>query len=108
MARRGEYIEQLRAKFSQLHPSLVQLIEQCLHNTPEQRPATDRVLITLQRLREEVEDIYGSGSMVKLDMKRMLLVKNTTMKDKRIEELMEAEVHYMNYQLKRLINYGLT
>ena len=64
------------------HPSLVQLVRQCLHNVPEQRPSTDEVLGSLQRLKVEVDGLYG-GSLVKLDINKVLLAKEMKMKDKR-------------------------
>ena len=53
------------------HPTLIQLVKQCLHNVPDQRPSTDELLATLQRMKVEVEGKYGSS----LDMVRMRLAK---------------------------------
>ena len=89
--RRGEYIELMEERIGCLHPSLIQLIKQCLHNAPEERPATDEVLIGLQRLKVEVEGVYG-GNFTKLDIGKVLLAKEMKMKDRRIEELREVEV----------------
>ena len=74
-----------------IHPVLVELVRQCLHNVPERRPTTNDVLGRLQRLKVEVEGVYG-GSFVKLDIGRVLLAKEMKMKDKRIDELREVEV----------------
>ena len=96
MERRGQYIELLEEKFCREHPALVQLVKQCLHNVPDQRPSTDEVLGSLQRMKVEVEGVYG-GSLGKLDINKVLLAKEMKMKDKRIEELTaEVEVtrHY--------------
>ena len=90
MERRGQYIELLEEKFGREHPALVQLVKQCLHNVPHQRPSTDEVLGSLQRMKVEVEGVYG-GSLMKLDIGKVLLAKEMKMKDKRIEEL-TAEV----------------
>ena len=86
MERRGQYIELLEEKFGREHPALVQLVKQCLHNAHDQRPSTDEVLGSLQRMKVEVEKVYG-GSLVKLDIGKVLLAKEMKMKDKRIEEL---------------------
>ena len=91
MERRGEYIELLEKQVDWIHPALVQLVRQCLHNAPERRPTTNDVLGRLQRLKVEVEGVYG-GSLVKLDIDRVLLAKEIKKKDKRIEELREVEV----------------
>ena len=73
-------------KFGFEHPVLVQLIKQCLHNAPAERPATEEVLEKLQRMRVEVEGGYGN-SLVKLDLNKVLISKEMKSKDKRIEEL---------------------
>ena len=91
MERRGEYIELLETQVGRgLHPTLVQLVKQCLRNVSDKRPSTDEVLGSLQRMKVEVEGVYG-GSLVKLDINKVLLAKEMKMKDKRIEEL-TAEV----------------
>ena len=73
------------------HPVLVQLIKQCLHNAPAERPVTEEVLERLQRMRLEVEGGYGS-SLVKLDINKVILLKEMKMKDRRIEELTQQQV----------------
>ena len=90
--RRGEYMELLEKEVGNHHPSIVQLVRQCLHNVPEQRPSTDEVLGSLQRLKVEVDGLYG-GSLVKLDIDKVLLTKEMKMKDKKIEELTQYEVY---------------
>ena len=101
MERRGEYISLLEEELGRHYPALVQLVKQCLHNVPDQRPSTDEVLGSLQRMKVEVEGVYG-GSLVKLDIGKVLLAKEMKMKDKRIEELTaEVEVtrHSYNYRV---------
>ncbi len=82
----------LDAQIVPLHPGhgLVQLVKQCLHNAPDLRPTTDEVLGSLEGMRVEVEGVYG-GSLVKLDINRILVAKEMKMKDKRLEEM---EVRY--------------
>ena len=84
MQRREEYIELLEAHIGQSYPALVQLVKQCLHNAPHQRPSTDELLARLQRMREEVEQVHGT-SLVKLDMAKMRLVKELKAKDSEYE-----------------------
>ena len=88
--RRGEYISLLEEELGRHYQVLGQLVKQCLHNVPDQRPSTDEVLGSLQKMKVEVEGVYG-GSLVKLDIGKVLLAKEMKMKDKRIEEL-TAEV----------------
>ena len=89
--RREQYIETLEAHIGRYHPALVELVKECLHNSPDQRPNTDDLLTRLQRMREEVEGEYGGS--VRLDMVRVRLAKEVKIKDRRIEELTQQQVH---------------
>lgn len=71
LERREKYINGLEAELGRQHPSLVQLVKQCLHNVPSQRPSTYELFTRLQRMKGEVE----GGSPVKLDEVREKLVK---------------------------------
>ena len=73
------------------HPALIQLVKQCLHNVPNQRPSTDELLATLQRMKVEVEGEYG-GSPIKLDMVRVRLAKEVKSNEQRIRELTQQQV----------------
>ena len=90
LERRGGYIEH---RIDMEHPTLVQLVKQCLHNGPVERPATDEVLDRLQRMKVEVEGEYGEN-VAKLDYGRLRLAKEMKMKDRRIEELTQQQVEY--------------
>jgi len=70
----------------------VELVKQCLHNNPHQRPSTDDLLTRLQRMKVEVEGEYGACP-VRLDMVRLRLAKDVAIKDRRIEELTRLQVH---------------
>ena len=91
LERRGKYIEMLEAEFGRLHLPLVQLVKECLHNVPNERPTTDDLLARLQRMREEVEGGCGGG-VVRLDLSKMKLLKEVKIKDRRIEELTQQQV----------------
>ena len=71
--RREQYIELLEGLFNVLNPNLVLLVKQCLQDIPDQRPSTDELLSTLQRMKVEVEGEYGGP--FKLDMVRVRLAK---------------------------------
>ncbi len=71
------------------HPVLVQLVKQCLHNVPRERPSTEALLTRLQGMRVEVEGKYGSP--IKLDMVRLRLAKE-------VKELTQQQV--MNHTPK--------
>lgn len=99
LERREQYIDLLELGFlSSNHPDLVQLVKQCLRNAPSQRPKADALLTRLQRMKFEVE--RGYGGPIQLDMVRVRLSKEVKMKDRRIEELVQAcviEVHVVVY-----------
>ena len=88
MERRGEYIDLLESRSSL--PALVQLVKQCLHNDPQQRPSTEELLTRLQGMRAEVEGEYGGP--IKLDLVRVRLAKETKEKDRRIQDLTHLQV----------------
>ena len=90
--RREQYIETLEAHIGHYHPGLVELVKECLHNSPDQRPTTDDLLARLQRVREEVEGGCGGG-VVRLDLSKMKLLKEVKIKDRRIEELTQQQVY---------------
>ena len=91
LERRGRYVELLESLINPLHPALVQLVKQCLHNVPDQRPSTDELLATLQRMKVEVEGEYGDP--VKLGVERV-----------KLEEEMKAMIQkQVNFQCRLFI-----
>ena len=78
----------MEKKFGQEHPALVQLVKQCLHNAPERRPTIEEVLDSLQRIKTEVEGVYG-GSLMKLEIAKVLLEREMK---RSTEELTQVEV----------------
>ena len=81
----GVYVETLEGQLGSFNPSLVQLVKQCLHNEPGQRPSTDALLVSLQRIRLEVEGEYGRD-VVQVDLVQVKLAKELMSKDKKIQE----------------------
>ena len=79
-----------------IHPALVELVKQCLHNNPRQRPSTDDLLTRLQGMRAAVEG--GYGGTFKLDMVRIKLAKEVEEKNITIEELTQQQVSMTFYQ----------
>lgn len=96
LERRGVYIELLESQMSANLPALVELVKQCLHNNPHQRPSTEQLLTTLKGLRRQIEGEYGGGA-VKVDLARVRLAKEAKEKDRRIEELAQQQVCWEYY-----------
>ena len=59
--RRGQYFETLEQTIlcDRQYQQLVQLIKNCLHNTPSRRPSTDQLLHALKEMKAIVEGPYG-------------------------------------------------
>ena len=96
--RREQYIELLEALIGVLYPNLSLLVKQCLQDIPDQRPSTDELLATLQRMKVEVEGEYG-GIHIRLDMEKLRLAKDVKTKEERIEELLQQQVSNSLYRL---------
>ena len=77
--RRELYLERLEAQVGQPHPLLVQLIRQCLHNALEKRPSSEDLLCRVQKVREEVEGMFGGNVRRHLDIGKVLLTKELKM-----------------------------
>ena len=92
LERRGEYVDILEGEIGFRHPGLVELVKQCLHNAPRERPNTNELLARLQRMKVEVEGEYGGP--FRLDMVRVRLAKEVKVKDRRIVELSQQQVYW--------------
>ena len=75
--RRTNYIELLHKQLGDWHP-LSQLVSQCLHNIPAQRPSAEGVLQQLEAVRRQ--GAYGSlkMEMTKLQVAMMSMLRTET------------------------------
>ncbi len=64
--RRSRQMEQLSRQLGGGRYPLVQLVTQCLHNDPRQRPSARQVLSQLERVRAQLEDRYEQMSKLEL------------------------------------------
>ena len=94
--RRGVYLEQLENSLlsREQHP-FVQLVKQCLHNIPSQRPTTEVVLRTLEEMRAEIEGPYGSHDVMKLGLMRQVAMTRSIRQS-------ESEVRRKDREIRRL------
>ena len=65
-----DYIQPLYEQLGEQHP-LVQLVCQCLHNEPAQRPSAEELLQQLKATRLQIERVYGSRQQVKVEMAKL-------------------------------------
>ncbi len=77
----------LEQQFNGSYPVLVQLVTQCLHNTPQTRPSSQQLLGRLQLIKHEIEDKHGGSMGTQLNITNILLLKDMKMKDKTISQL---------------------
>ena len=70
MERRIDYIQPLQEQLGEQHP-LLQLVCQCLHNEPAQRPSAEELLQQLKATRLQIERAYGSKQQVKVEMAKL-------------------------------------
>ena len=54
-------MDMLESHISPFHPALVELVKQCLHNAPEDRPSTEEVQAVLQGLRTKTSRSSSSN-----------------------------------------------
>ena len=69
MERRTDYIQSLQEQLGEQHP-LLQLVCQCLHNTPAQRPSAEELLQQLEVVRPQIRRTYGR-QQTKVEMARL-------------------------------------
>ena len=91
----GVDIDLLETHIGSCHPALVELVKQCLHKDPLERPSTEELLAGLQGVRVEVEET--SGSPFKLDMEKVRLSKEVKEKHKEVERLTQQQVREHSY-----------
>ena len=83
--RRRDYIQSLHDHLGEEHP-LLQLVCQCLHNTPARRPSAEELLHQLEAVRAQIEGPYGS------QLKKMNVAKIGIMKAVREIESLQKQV----------------
>ena len=88
--RRRNYIQQLHGQLGEEHP-LVQLVHQCLHNTPARRPSAEELLQLLEGMRAQIEGPYGQIVNVNLDMKKVRVLREK-----------DAEIGRLQQQVQQL------
>jgi len=71
--RRRDYIQTLHGQLGEQHP-LVQVVHQCLHNTPSRRPSAAELLPRLEAVRAEIERPYGT-QLKKADVVKVGMMK---------------------------------
>ena len=99
MGRRGQYFEQLEDQLSgRVKRVLIQLIKDCLHNSPPQRPTAEQLVTVLEGMKSVMEGCYGDLAMIDAvrHVKTMKVMKQNS------DELLvkDEEIHHLQQQLE--------
>ena len=94
--RRTDYIEPLYKELGEQHP-LVQLVCQCLHNVPAQRPSAEELL---QQLEAQMKEAYGRNraemARLQVAMMTMLRTEETDAREK------DSEIKRLQHDLQQV------
>ncbi len=85
--RREVYMKKLEDQLLKSHPILVEMVTNCLHNTPQTRPTAEQLLETLTPVQNAVENIHGGNLGRSINVVSVLHMKETKEMNKRIKEL---------------------
>ena len=85
--RREVYMKKLENLLLESHPVLVEMVTNCLHNTPQTRPTAEQLLETLTPVQDAMENIHGGNLGRLINIINVLHMKETKEKNKIIKEL---------------------
>ena len=85
--RRREFIQLLHKQLPEQHP-LVQLVHQCLCNTPARRPSAEELLQQLEAVRAQIER-GPYGQLVSVNMEKLKMVRALREKEREIGHLQQ-------------------
>lgn len=88
LERRRDYIKLMEQETGDSHFNLLQMVKQCLHNAPRQRPSAEGVLTLLEEMLAEEH----TENSFKLDIERMRLASEMKMR-LTLESKLTAEVN---------------
>ncbi len=91
--RREVYMKKLENLLLESHPVLVEMVTNCLHNTPQTRPTAEQLLETLTPVQDAMENLHGGNLGRSISIVNVLHMKELQEKNKRITEL-EVKLKY--------------
>ena len=106
MERRGPYIEQLERKLPDFgHHPFVQLVKQCLRNTPSQRPTSEELITSLEEMKSGIEgpcgDVVRADAVRQVVMMRAILGREAEVREKTDESAAkDEEIHQLRQELE--------
>ncbi len=85
--RREVYMKKLENLLLESHPVLVEMVTNCLHNTPQTRPTAEQLLEALTPVQDAMENLHGGNLGRSLNIANVLHMKEAKEKNRRIKEL---------------------
>ena len=98
MERRTDYIQSLREQLGEQH-LLLQLVCQCLHNTPAQRPSAEELLQQLEAVKPQVKGTHGR-QQVKVEMAKLQVTMMSVLEAEVGEK--DGEIEHLRHDLQQL------
>ena len=96
-----DYIQPLHEQLGEQHP-LLQLLCQCLHNNPAQRPSAEELLQQLETVRPQIERAYGKQH-VKVEMAKLQVAMMSVLRTKETEmEEKDNEIEHLQQELQQI------
>ena len=93
--RRTDYIQPLQEQLGEQHP-LLQLVCQCLHNTPAERPSAEELLQQLEAVRPQIRGTYGSSQQVKVEIAKLQVAMMSVL------ETGGSEIEHLRHDLQQV------
>ena len=106
--RRDLYLEQLERKLyvpdGGSHPC-VQMVKQCLRNTPSQRPTSEELITSLEEMKTDIEgpcgDVARADAVRQVVMMRAILGREAEVREKTDESAAkDEEIHQLQQELE--------
>ena len=99
--RRRDYIQPLCEQLGEQHP-LLQLVYQCLNNTPAQRPSAEELLQQFETVRPQIERAYGKQH-VKVEMAKLQVTMMSVLRTKEAEVgEKDNEIEHLRHDLQQV------
>ena len=96
--RRMDYIQPLREQLGEQHP-LLELVCQCLHNIPDQRPSAEELL---QQLEAQMKEAYGR-KLVRAEMARLQVAMMTMLRTEETDAReKDNEIKHLQHNLQQV------
>ncbi len=95
--RREVYVKKLEDQLLESHPILVEMVTNCLHNTPQTRPTAEQLLETLTPVQDAMERIHGGNLGRTINISNVLHMKEKHRRIKTLEVRITTQLLFAVY-----------